>query len=87
MEELAGLGCFGLAVAVLVAIYPLVALGRIWYYSRLQVALPKFAIFCAVAHNESRLTSPCGPASARQPNCPRRSERNGVTRDRPNSLA
>jgi hypothetical protein len=35
-DSLAGVGCFGVAVALIVGIYPLLALGRIWLYSMQQ---------------------------------------------------
>jgi hypothetical protein len=40
MEGMLGsAGCVGIAIGVIVAIYPLLALGRIWLYSKQQVAL------------------------------------------------
>lgn len=38
-SSLAGIGCLYIAVAILIAIYPLLALGRIWLYSKQQVDL------------------------------------------------
>ncbi|MBV8519520.1 MAG: hypothetical protein JO197_19170 [Acidobacteria bacterium] len=38
-QTFAGFGCFGVVIAIIVALYPLVALGRIWFYSKQQVVL------------------------------------------------
>lgn len=38
-SALAGAGCFYVAIAAIVAVYPLLALGRIWLYSKQQVEL------------------------------------------------
>ena len=38
-DTFAGIGCFGIAVAMVVGIYPYLALGRIWLYSKQQVIL------------------------------------------------
>jgi len=38
-NSLGDVGCVGIVVGVIIGIYPLIALGRIWLYSHQQVAL------------------------------------------------
>ena len=38
-DSFAGFGCFGVLIAAIVSVYPLLALGRIWLYSKQQVEI------------------------------------------------
>jgi hypothetical protein len=38
-DALAGAGCLAIAVSIVIVVYPFIALGRIWMYSKRQVEL------------------------------------------------